>query len=52
MKDALATTVGTADKPESLYSRRLLNQDLDTGYIRIEHAASDGSADELESAAR
>jgi hypothetical protein len=27
-----------ADKPESLYtgSRRLLNQDLDAGYIRIQ----------------
>ena len=48
VKDALATTVGTADKPESLYSRRLLNQDLDAGYIRIEHAASDGSADEFD----
>jgi hypothetical protein len=42
VKDALATAVGTADKPgpESLYSRRMLNQDLDAGYIRIEHAAS------------
>lgn len=48
MKDALATTVGTADKPESLYSRRLLNQDLDAGYIRIEHAASDGSAGKVD----
>ena len=38
VKDALATGVGTADKPESLYSRRMLNQDLDAGYIRIEHA--------------
>jgi len=36
VKDALATGVGTADKSESLYSRRLLNQDLDAGYIRIE----------------
>jgi len=48
VKDALATTVGTADKPESLYSRRLLNQDLDAGYIRIEHAASDGSAGKVD----
>jgi hypothetical protein len=45
---ALATRVGTADKPESLYSRRMLNQDLDAGYIRIEHAASNGSADEID----
>ena len=48
VKDALATGVGTADKPESLYSRRMLNQDLDAGYIRIEHAASNGSADEID----
>ena len=48
VKDALATTVGTADKPESLYSRRLLNQDLDAGYIRIEHAANNGAADEFD----
>jgi len=48
VKGALATTVGTADKPESLYSRRLLNQDLDAGYIRIEHAASDGSAGKVD----
>ena len=41
VKDALATKVGSADKPESLYSRRLLNHDLDAGYIGIEHAASD-----------
>ena len=45
MKDALATRVRTADKPESLHSRRLLNQDLDAGYIRIEHPASDGAAE-------
>ena len=48
VKDALATGVGTADKPESLYSRRMLNQDLDAGYFRIEHAASNGSADEFD----
>jgi hypothetical protein len=48
VKDALATRVGTADKPESLYTRRLLNQDLDAGYIRIEHAANNGAADELD----
>ena len=48
VKDALATGVGTADKPESLYSRRMMNQDLDAGYIRIEHAASNGSADEFD----
>lgn len=48
VKDALATRVGTADKPESLYSRRLLNQDLDADYIRIEHAASDGSAGKVD----
>ena len=48
MKDALATGVGTADKPESLYSRRLLNQDLDAGYIRIEHPASNGASDEFD----
>jgi hypothetical protein len=48
VKDALATGVGTADKPESLYSRRMMNQDLDAGYIRIEHAASNGSADEID----
>ena len=48
MKDALATRVGTADKPESLYSRRLLNQDLDAGYIRIEHRPSNGAADEFD----
>ena len=47
VKDALATGVGTADKPESLYSRRMLNQDLDAGYIRIEHAASNGASDEF-----
>jgi hypothetical protein len=34
VKDTLATSVGTADKPESLYTRRLLNQDLDAGYIQ------------------
>jgi hypothetical protein len=48
VKDALATRVGTADKPESLYSRRMLNQDLDADYIRIEHAASNGAADEFD----
>jgi hypothetical protein len=48
VKDALATRVGTADKPESLYSRRLLNQDLDAGYIRIEHPASNGASDEFD----
>ena len=48
VKDALATGVGTADKPQSLYSRRMLNQDLDAGYIRIEHAASNGAADEFD----
>ena len=48
VKDALATGVGNADKPESLYSRRMLNQDLDAGYIRIEHAASNGAADEFD----
>ena len=48
VKDALATTIGTADRPESLYSRRLLNQDLDADYIRIEHAASDGSAGKVD----
>jgi hypothetical protein len=48
VKDALATGVGTADKPESLYSRRLLNQDLDAGYIRIEHPASNGASDEFD----
>jgi hypothetical protein len=36
VKDVLATGVGTADKPESLYSRRMMNQDLDAGYIRIQ----------------
>jgi hypothetical protein len=48
VKDALATGVGTADKPESLYSRRMLNQDLDADYIRIEHTASNGAADEFD----
>ena len=48
MKDALATGVGTADKTKSLYSRRLLNQDLDAGYIRIEHPASNGASDEFD----
>jgi hypothetical protein len=48
VKDALATGVGTADKPECLYSRRMLNQDLDAGYIRIEHAASNGASDEFD----
>ena len=48
VKDALATGVGTADKPESLYSRRMLNHDLDAGYIRIEHAASNGASDEFD----
>ena len=42
------TRVGTADKPDSLYTRRLLNQDLDAGYIRIEHAANNGAADEFD----
>ena len=48
VKDALATGVGNADKPESLYSRRLLNQDLDAGYIRIEDPASNGASDEFD----
>ena len=48
VKDALAPRVGTADKPKSLYSRRLLNQDLDAGYIRIEHPASNGASDEFD----
>ncbi len=49
VKDALATKAGTqtADKPEGLYSR-LLNQDREAGYIRIEHVASDGEIDEFE----
>jgi hypothetical protein len=42
VKDALATRASTADKSEShgLYSRRMLNQDLDVrvGCIRIAHA--------------
>ena len=52
VKDALATIVGTAEKPESLYSRRLMNQDLDAGYLRIEHAASDGSAGKVDDMVR
>jgi hypothetical protein len=48
VKDALATGIGTADKPESLYSRRLLNQDLDAGYIRVEHPANNGASDECD----
>ena len=40
--------VGTANKLEDLYTRRLLNQDFQSGYIRIEHAASDGETDEFE----
>ena len=40
VNDALATKVGTADKPESPHTRRVLNQDLRSGYIRIGHAAS------------
>ena len=53
-KDALATKVGTADKPEGLCSRRLpvLNQDLQADYICIEHAASDGKTDEFDYDAR
>ena len=47
VKDALAAKVGTADKLESLHIRRLLNQDLQSGYIRIQHAASNGETDEL-----
>ena len=48
VKDALATKVGTADKHESRYSRRLLNQDLAASCIRIERAASDGTGDEVD----
>ena len=48
VKHALATRVSTADKPESLYSRPMLNQDLDAGYIRIALAASDGAADDFD----
>ena len=47
VNDALARNVGTADKLEGLYIRRLLNQDSQSGYIRIEHAASDGETDEF-----
>ena len=48
VKDALAANVGTADKLESLRTRRLLNQDLHSGYIHIQHAASNGETDEFE----
>ncbi len=58
VKDAFATKAGTqtrtADnlKPEGLYSSRLLNQDREAGYIRIEHVASDGEIDEFEHGVR
>ncbi len=46
--DALAANVGTAEKLESLRTRRLLNQDLHSGDIHIQHAASNGETDEFE----